>query len=74
VFRGLPETFEVGLYHSWAVSAEQLPSCLKITAAADDGTIMAIAHKEFDVKGIQFHPESIMTAYGKKILCDWLNS
>ena len=74
LFRGLPETFEVGLYHSWAVSVEKLPSCLKITAKADDGTIMAITHKVFDVKGVQFHPESIMTAYGKKILSNWLNS
>jgi len=74
LFRGLPETLEVGLYHSWAVAAEQLPSCLKVTAAADDGTIMAIAHREFDVNGVQFHPESIMTAYGKKILSNWLNS
>lgn len=72
LFRGLPETLEVGLYHSWAVSSKQLPLCLKVTAAADDGTIMAIAHNEFDVKGVQFHPESIMTAYGKKILSNWL--
>ena len=73
LFKGLPKKFDVGLYHSWTVSPDRLPSCLKVTAAADDGTIMAIAHREFDVKGVQFHPESIMTAYGKKILSNWLN-
>ncbi|MBI4811333.1 MAG: aminodeoxychorismate/anthranilate synthase component II [Ignavibacteriales bacterium] len=72
LFQKLPEAFEVGLYHSWAVSAESLPSCLKVTAAAEDGTIMAIAHKDFDVKGVQFHPESIMTKDGRKIISNWL--
>lgn len=74
LFRGLPESFDVGLYHSWAVSSEHLPSCLKVTAAAEDGTIMAIAHREFNVKGVQFHPESVMTAFGKRILSNWLNN
>jgi anthranilate synthase component 2 len=74
LFKGLPEKFEVGLYHSWAVSPKQLPHCLQITAKISDGTIMALSHKQFDVKGIQFHPESIMTDYGEKILGNWLNS
>jgi len=72
LFKGLPEKFEVGLYHSWAVSAKQLPHCLRITAKASDGIIMALKHKQFDVKGIQFHPESVMTAAGKKIILNWL--
>ena len=70
IFKGLPLSFQAGLYHSWAVS--KLPRSLKTTALADDGTIMAIAHCEFDVKGIQFHPESIMTKFGRKIISNWL--
>jgi len=72
LFKGLPEKFEVGLYHSWAVSLKQLPHCLQITASTSEGTIMALSHKQFDVKGIQFHPESIMTVHGKKIISNWL--
>lgn len=70
LFRGLPQTFEVGLYHSWAVAA--LPDCLQTIAVSANGTIMALAHREYDIKGVQFHPESVMTEYGAAILRNWL--
>ena len=72
LFNGMASNFEVGLYHSWAVSKDGMPECLKTTAVSDDGVIMAIRHRELDVRGIQFHPESIMTIEGKKILRNWL--
>jgi anthranilate synthase component II len=72
IFQGIPSSIEVGLYHSWTVAENKLPISLKITARTDDGMIMAIAHGEFDVKGIQFHPESIMTKFGRKIISNWL--
>ena len=72
LFHGLPEEIDAGLYHSWAVDKESLPSCLEATAMSDEGVVMAISHKEYDLKGIQFHPESIMTLYGEKIIQNWL--
>jgi anthranilate synthase component 2 len=74
LFNGLPLKFEAGLYHSWMVSKNNFPQSLEITATDNDGTIMAISHKKFDVKGIQFHPESVMTHYGEKILKNWLKN
>lgn len=73
IFTNIPQNFEAGLYHSWAVSPQNFPNTLEITAESD-GMIMAIAHKTFDIKGIQFHPESVMTPQGKQILNNWLNS
>lgn len=72
LFCGLEKEIEVGLYHSWVVDEKNFPNCLTVTAATYEGLIMAISHKEFDVKGIQFHPESIMTLYGAKIIENWL--
>lgn len=72
LFADLPKKISVGLYHSWEVSPENFPDELKITALSDDGIIMALAHKVYDVRGVQFHPESIMTPFGKKILFNWL--
>jgi anthranilate synthase component 2 len=72
IFKGLPNKIDVGLYHSWAVSAKTFPDCLTVTAVSNDGLIMALSHKAFDVKGIQFHPESIMTEWGKQILYNWI--
>jgi anthranilate synthase component II len=72
IFNELPERFEAGRYHSWVVNSKDLPSCLKVTATDDEGMIMALAHKKYDVKGVQFHPESVMTPNGKKILANWL--
>lgn len=73
LFRRLPPTFEVGRYHSWAVSPVNFPSCLRITAIDDEGAIMALRHEQFDVHGIQFHPESILTPQGKDIVSNWLH-
>jgi len=73
LFKELPVEFEVGRYHSWVVSPIQFPEVLEITAVDFKGEIMALRHKTFDIKGVQFHPESIMTPYGKTILKNWLN-
>jgi len=72
MFCDCPPEFPSARYHSWAVNAEQLPDCLKITAIDDSGTIMGISHKTLDVKGLQFHPESILTPNGRQILTNWL--
>lgn len=72
LFRGLPKTFQSGRYHSWTVSRENLPESLKITASDGEGRIMALSHQEFDVRGIQFHPESVLTPEGAKIIQNWL--
>ncbi len=72
VFKSCPHEVLVGRYHSWAVVKENLPSELKITAVDEQGVIMALSHKTFDVKGVQFHPESIMTAYGKQMLQNFI--
>lgn len=72
IFRGLPAVFEVGRYHSWLVESDTLPACLEVTAVDDKGLIMAIQHKEDAVTGVQFHPESILTPDGRKIMENWL--
>jgi anthranilate synthase component 2 len=72
LFNDVPAKFEAGRYHSWVVNEKDLPSVLRITATDDEGMIMALSHIEYDVKGVQFHPESVMTDYGKKILSNWL--
>lgn len=72
LFRGLPRRIDVGRYHSWVVSRDGLPECLSVTAESDDGNIMALRHNEFDVRGIQFHPESILTPDGATIVKNWL--
>lgn len=72
LFKGLRKEFEAGLYHSWVIEKNTFPNCLTVTALSEDKLIMAISHKEFDVKGIQFHPESIMTPQGNKIIENWL--
>ncbi len=72
LFVNLPDTIKVGRYHSWAVEAESLPGELEITATDKKGVVMAIRHKNLDVKGVQFHPESVMTPYGKNIVANWL--
>jgi anthranilate synthase component 2 len=72
LFNGLPESFKVGRYHSWVVEKE-LPETLTITAIDEqDGSVMALRHKEYDVRGVQFHPESVLTEYGKEMMQNWL--
>ncbi|MFQ3352340.1 MAG: anthranilate synthase component 2 [Candidatus Marivariicella framensis] len=73
LFNGLPSEIEVGRYHSWVID-KPLPEDLIATAFDSNKQIMAIKHKIFDVKGVQFHPESILTPYGKQIINNWLKS
>lgn len=72
LFNGLPESFPVGRYHSWVVSEEDFPETLQVTARDEAGMIMGLEHKIYDVKGVQFHPESILTPDGETILRNWL--
>ena len=72
LLKGLPATIEVGRYHSWIVNDKDLPAELEITARDDNGYIMALQHKTFDVQGVQFHPESVLTPDGEKIMMNWL--
>jgi len=72
IFHKIPHSFEAGLYHSWIVSEKKFPDCLKITAKSEDGYIMGTSHREYDIHGVQFHPESIMTKAGKIIIDNWL--
>lgn len=73
LFNGIPNTFLAGRYHSWAVSAQDFPSELEITAIDNSGVIMALSHKVLNVRGVQFHPESILSEYGKQMIQNWLN-
>jgi anthranilate synthase component 2 len=72
IFTGLPETFEVGRYHSWIAGKNAFPDELEITAIDEEGHIMALKHKVFDVHGVQFHPESVLTPLGKEIMKQFL--
>lgn len=74
VFRGIPDECDVGLYHSWAVDPASLPACLETLAESHDGTIMALAHKTLPFCGVQFHPESIMTPLGSRMIKNWLEA
>ena len=74
LFKGLPKDIEVGRYHSWVVDDKELPECLEVTSRSDDGYIMSLRHREFDIRGIQFHPESVLTPQGKIIINNWLNN
>jgi anthranilate synthase component 2 len=74
LFVGLPEKIQVTHYHSWAVVNGSLPSVLQVTAENEEGLIMGLRHKEFDVHGLQFHPESIMTPHGPQIIKNWIAS
>lgn len=73
IFNHLPQTLEVGRYHSWIVSKDALPDCLEITSESDEGYIMSLRHKQFDIRGIQYHPESVLTPQGRQIINNWLN-
>lgn len=73
LFRNLPNEFEVGRYHSWVVSKNDFPEVLEITSVDEQGQIMSLQHKKYDVRGVQFHPESVLTPLGKKILENWIN-
>lgn len=72
LFRGLNRDILVGRYHSWVVDAETLPDCLETTCLSNEGQVMALRHKDYDIRGIQFHPESVLTPDGMKIIKNWL--
>lgn len=72
IFDGLPERVMIGRYHSWVVAKDSVPECLEVTAMSDDGEIMAMRHRQYDIHGIQFHPESVLTPEGKTIVGNFL--
>lgn len=73
IFKGLNKNIEVGRYHSWVVNPN-LPDCLEATSFDENGQVMSLRHKIYDVKGVQYHPESVLTPDGKQILKNWINS
>ncbi len=73
LFTGIESEFTIGRYHSWVVSRQELPPCLEVVAESDEGQIMALRHSEYDVRGIQFHPESVLTPDGSTMLRNWLS-
>ena len=72
IFEGLPERVMMGRYHSWVVAKDSVPESLEVTAMSDDGEIMAMCHRQYDIHGIQFHPESVLTPEGKTIVGNFL--
>jgi anthranilate synthase component 2 len=74
LFSGLPDSFDVGRYHSWIVEKENLPECFEVTSFDDEGMIMSMKHKTMDVEGVQFHPESVLTPLGEKMIENWLQA
>lgn len=73
LFEGLSRPFTVGRYHSWVVSPEHFPDTLEVTATSSEGEVMALRHRQYDVRGIQFHPESILTPEGRQLMENWLS-
>lgn len=73
LFSGVPTEFDAGRYHSWVVENDTLPGDLEITVENDEGYIMAVRHREHDVRGVQFHPESVLTEYGGMMILNWIN-
>jgi len=73
LLEGVPVDFDAGRYHSWVVEPETLPGELEITVKNDEGYIMAIRHREYDVRGVQFHPESVLTEFGGRMILNWVN-
>jgi len=74
LFEGVPPQFDAGRYHSWVVEHDGLPAELEITVENDEGYIMAVRHRQFDVRGVQFHPESVLTEYGGRMILNWLKN
>lgn len=73
LYTDLPDRLEVGRYHSWVLSRDNFPACFTVTCEDEQGLIMGISHKEYDLKGVQYHPESVLTEHGLKIIENWLN-
>ncbi|MFV0521662.1 MAG: anthranilate synthase component II [Mangrovibacterium sp.] len=74
LFKNLGKEFEIGHYHSWLVSSENMPDCLEVTSLDEKNQIMSIKHKSYDVRGVQFHPESVLTPMGEQMIANWVNS
>ena len=74
LFNGLEKQIEVGRYHSWVINPQDFPESLEITSVDENGQIMSVRHRTLDVKGVQFHPESVLTPHGKKMLENWVNN
>ncbi|KAA3621609.1 MAG: aminodeoxychorismate/anthranilate synthase component II [Flavobacterium sp.] len=74
LFRGLDKEIEIGRYHSWVVEKSNFPKILEITSQDENGQIMSLRHREFDLRAVQFHPESVLTPMGKKIIQNWIES
>jgi anthranilate synthase component 2 len=74
IFKNLPKKFNVGRYHSWVVNKKDLPDELEVTAIDEFGNIMAMRHKTYNIRGVQFHPESILSEYGLDIISNWVNN
>lgn len=72
IFNGLPLRLEVGRYHSWVVDNRNFPDALEVTATSDEGYIMALRHRQYNIHGIQFHPESVLTPLGRKMMQNWI--
>ena len=72
IYNELPTRIQVGRYHSWVVDTQGLPDCLEVTAVSEEGQVMSLRHREYDVRGIQFHPESVLTPDGKRMISNWL--
>ncbi|MEP0987914.1 aminodeoxychorismate/anthranilate synthase component II [Ekhidna sp.] len=73
LFKGLPSSFNVCRYHSWVIEKNSIPETLIVTSVAENGNVMSVKHREFNVRGVQFHPESIMTEYGKDLIKNWIS-
>lgn len=74
LFKGLGKEIEIGRYHSWVVAKEDFPEVLEITSVDDNGQIMSLRHRLYDVRGVQFHPESVLTPKGKQIIKNWVEN
>lgn len=74
LFKDVPNTFNAGRYHSWAVNEKDLPACFQVTSRDDEGEVMSMRHKQYDVRSVQFHPESILTEHGKTMMRNWLST
>lgn len=74
LFNGLPKKFNAGRYHSWVVNEQDLPEDLIVTSTEEDGQIMGLMHNEYDLHGVQFHPESVLTEHGKQIIRNWIEN
>ena len=73
LFKGLPEKITIGRYHSWRIKKDTLKIPLEIIGTDNEGEVMALRHQSYDLRGVQFHPESVMTQYGKKMINNWIN-